>query len=96
LPLIVTSEWVKVKSEGGLVVNAGDLWVDWTGGRWKSGLHRVVNPSSDEAKGTARLSVPFFTGPKPDTLIFDVFGGEEQEGVMAGEHLRRKLERSNS
>jgi isopenicillin N synthase-like dioxygenase len=73
-------EWVKVKSEGGLVVNAGDLWVDWTGGRWKSGLHRVVNPSSEEAMGKSRLSVPFFSGPRPETLVFDVLGGQGEGG----------------
>mmetsp|Transcript_4162 Transcript_4162/g.8362 ORF Transcript_4162/g.8362 Transcript_4162/m.8362 type:complete len:354 (+) Transcript_4162:1-1062(+) len=96
LEVKVGDEWVKVESNGGFVVNAGDLWEDWTGRRWKSGLHRVVNPTSEEGMRSSRLSVPFFTGPRPDTMVKDVLGANgDGEGIMAGEHLRRKLERSN-
>ncbi|MFF8960241.1 isopenicillin N synthase family dioxygenase [Streptomyces sp. NPDC014894] len=49
---------------GGFVVNIGDLMSLWTGGRWRSALHRVVVP--EEADRSSRLSVPFFYMPDHD------------------------------
>jgi isopenicillin N synthase-like dioxygenase len=50
------------------VINVGDLMSRWTNGRWRSTLHRVVNPPPD-ARGVRRLSMVAFTGPSPDTEV---------------------------
>ncbi|NML48311.1 isopenicillin N synthase family oxygenase [Ramlibacter sp. G-1-2-2] len=45
------------------VINVGDLMARWTNGRWRSTLHRVVNPSRELTGSTQRLSMVAFTGP---------------------------------
>jgi isopenicillin N synthase-like dioxygenase len=56
--------WVPVPSvPGGLVVNAGDLLVLVSGGRYRSALHRVVCGQEE------RLSVPVFVQPAPQTVV---------------------------
>jgi isopenicillin N synthase-like dioxygenase len=57
--------WVAVPDQpGGIVVNAGDLLVLASGGRYQSALHRVVCPSIEE-----RVSVPVFMQPGPQTVV---------------------------
>lgn len=45
------------------VINVGDLMSRWTNGRWRSTLHRVVNPPRALTGSTQRLSMVAFTGP---------------------------------
>ena len=52
----------------GLVVNIGDLMARWTNDQWVSTLHRVVNPSPQEA-GRDRLSIAFFHQPDAEAVI---------------------------
>ena len=47
----------------------GDLMQDWTGGRWRSTLHRVVNPPPHAGSVTRRMSMAFFHQPNYDTVI---------------------------
>jgi isopenicillin N synthase-like dioxygenase len=54
---------------GAFVINAGDLLSRWTNGRWKSNVHRVVNPPRHLTGSTERLSIVLFTGPNNDALI---------------------------
>jgi len=54
---------------GAFVINAGDLLSRWTNGRWKSNLHRVVNPPRHLGSSARRISIVFFTGPNHDSLI---------------------------
>jgi isopenicillin N synthase-like dioxygenase len=51
------------------VVNIGDLMRHWTNGRWRSSVHRVVNPPTENAGYSRRLSLVFFHEPNPDALI---------------------------
>ena len=90
-----------VVSEEVLLVNIGDLFQQWTNDRWKSTMHRVSNPpqGSDGARSD-RLSLVFFTGPRDDALI-EVLPcctdgpGAGYEPVLAGAHLKAKLQVSN-
>lgn len=61
-------DWQDVPAiPGSFVVNIGDLMAFWTGGRWASTVHRVVNP--DEANARSRISIPFFYLPNHDTSV---------------------------
>jgi isopenicillin N synthase-like dioxygenase len=62
--------WIDVPPvAGSFVINAGDLLSRWTNGRWKSNVHRVVNPPRDVGRSTRRISIVFFTGPNHDAII---------------------------
>ncbi len=48
---------------GSFLLNVGDLMSRWTNGRWRSTLHRVVNPDRALTGSTQRLSMVAFSGP---------------------------------
>jgi isopenicillin N synthase-like dioxygenase len=84
----------------GFIVNIGELLERWTNGRWRSTLHRVVNPPRDCDGSTQRLSIAFFTGPDADAEISclptccDVARPARFAPVTAGAFIRAKLDRS--
>eukprot|EP00850_Spirogloea_muscicola_P002873 SM000011S19051 [mRNA] locus=s11:585407:588738:- [translate_table: standard] len=60
----VPQRWEDVKPlPGALIVNLGDMLERWTNNRFRSTLHRVVNP------GKERFSIPFFFEPNFDCLV---------------------------
>ncbi|KAI0170392.1 hypothetical protein BJ166DRAFT_494290 [Pestalotiopsis sp. NC0098] len=73
------------------VVNVGDFLQFFTGGRWRSTVHRVRNVTGEE-----RYSVPFFYSPDEDGVV-DVLErfrepGKEYETFTAGEYFEKRLQ----
>ena len=93
-----SGDWLAVPSlPGAFVVNLGDLLQRWTGGRWRSTLHRVVVPHPHTAarQHTRRQSMAFFHNANWDAVI-DVLPTCRRPGepvpppVQAGEWLMRR------
>ena len=82
--------------EGAFIVNLGDLMAQWTNDRWRSTLHRVVNPPREDA-GSRRHSLVFFHQPNFDALIeclpTCLAPGEQPKyaPVTSGAHLHEQL-----
>ena len=81
-------DWVHAPPiKGTLVVNVADLLARWTGGAYKSTLHRVVN-----ASGKERLSLVLAYDPNPETMIDarEVIGKDPaayEEPITCGDYL---------
>jgi isopenicillin N synthase-like dioxygenase len=96
-------EWHDVRPvPGTYIVNLGDMMAQWTNDRWRSTLHRVVNPPLDAGDASRRLSVAFFHTPNHDALISCIpscCGPEhppKYAPVLSGEHMARKLQQVES
>jgi isopenicillin N synthase-like dioxygenase len=92
--------WHDVRpAPGQFVVNLGDMMGRWTNDRWKSTVHRVVNPPREHATGSRRQTVGFFLHPNYDARVacLPTCTGADRppryEPILAGEHMRAKLER---
>ncbi|MEJ0070614.1 MAG: 2OG-Fe(II) oxygenase family protein [Pseudomonadota bacterium] len=93
--------WIDVKPvPGSFVINAGDLLARWTNGRWKSNLHRVVNPPRELGRTARRISIVFFTGPNHDAMISCLPGCQSADNpprypaVRAWDHFMEKVRAS--
>lgn len=91
-------QWVDVPLvEGALVVNIGDLMMQWTNDRWVSTLHRVVNPPRALSATNRRQSLVFFHQPNYDAMVECLPSclepGEvpRYAPVTSGDHLRTKF-----
>ena len=96
-----TGSWTPVPAvPGSFVVNLGDLMSQWTNDRWRSTLHRVVNPPIDHGGSTRRQSIAFFHNANYHALIECLptcLGPGEQPRhppVEAGPHLMSKFHRT--
>lgn len=95
--------WVDVPPlRGALTINAGDLLARWTNDRWKSNVHRVINPPKALTGSTRRLSIVLFTGPNPDALIECLPSCQSAQKpaqyppIIAHDHLMSKIRASMS
>ncbi|MHB1280493.1 MAG: isopenicillin N synthase family dioxygenase [Acidithiobacillus sp.] len=79
------------------IVNIGDLMMMWTNNRWKSTLHRVINPNLSALTNIERMSIAFFHQPNYDVLIEPLPGCIASNSkvhyppVTSGQHLREKF-----
>ena len=96
-----TSAWVDVPYvPDAFVVNLGDLLERWTNDRWRSTLHRVVNPPHDGRPDTRRQSMAFFHNANYHTVVeclpTCLAPGEapRHAAVVAGPHLMEKAHRT--
>jgi isopenicillin N synthase-like dioxygenase len=95
--------WVGVESvPGAFVINVGDLLARWTNDRWKSTLHRVVDPAGATQARARRQSMPYFQNAnwsaEISCLPTCLKPGESPryETVLAGPHLMSKFSKSVS
>ena len=72
---------------GALLVNTGDLVPVWSGGRWRSTPHRVVNPRAGE-----RYSIAYFYDPGPDAVIAPLDGAAEPTPFRFGDRVMAQLD----
>jgi isopenicillin N synthase-like dioxygenase len=84
------------------VVNIGDLMARWTNDRWRSTLHRVVDPPDPSAAAARRQSMPYFQNAnwsaEISCLATCLEPGEHPRHapVLAGPRLMSKFRRSVS
>lgn len=77
-------QWLDVPGKpGDIVINAGDMLQEATGGYLPSTTHRVINPA-DPADNCSRVAIPYFLAPNLDTRLSDRY--------TAGEYLNERLE----
>lgn len=86
--------WLPVPPrEGAFVVNVGDMLSMWTGGVYRSSVHRVVS----EVGGRERFSVVFFLDGRLDCPLGRL-GAEEEGGkgkaVTVEEHMLSRMRAS--
>lgn len=77
-------DWIEATCpEGALLVNTGDMMEVWSGGRFVSTPHKVVNTT-----GKQRYSFPWFLVPSHDEIIEPLVplqpGFERRDGVEVG------------
>jgi isopenicillin N synthase-like dioxygenase len=101
LQVDLDGSWIDVTPQpGAFTINIGDLVSRWTNGRWRSTLHRVVNPPRDTHASTRRLSLVFFSGPNDDAIIecLPTCHGPGRPAlyppVVARDYIRAKLDSS--
>lgn len=89
--------WQDVEApEDGFVCNIGDAMQRWTGGRFRSTLHRVVNPPADAQKQD-RISLVYFHLPNHDTRLGGIGGAGSHAAGPApsfAEHYFGKMVRA--
>lgn len=75
--------WAEVEPlEGAFIVNIGNMMEAWSGGRFKSTMHRVNPPP-----GVERYSIGFFAVPGYDTVVRPLAGAAEDPGARFSKPL---------
>ena len=95
LQVWVDGEWIDVVvPRDAFVINVGDLLARWTNDRWRSTLHRVVNPDPARAM-LARQSITFFHQPNWHAVVEALpgCGPPAYAPVTSGAHFEAKLAR---
>ncbi len=62
-------KWIEVPCDfDNVIVNAGDMLQEASGGFFRSTKHRVINPASDQVN-VSRMSLPLFLHPRPEVVL---------------------------
>ncbi|MBL8702708.1 MAG: isopenicillin N synthase family oxygenase [Alphaproteobacteria bacterium] len=92
--------WHDVRpARGQFVVNIGDMMARWTNDRWRSTMHRVVNPPTSLASRSRRQSIAYFLHPNYDATVACIptcvapGAAPTYAPIRAGDHMRMKMER---
>jgi isopenicillin N synthase-like dioxygenase len=92
--------WLPVFARPGeLIVNIGDMMARWTNDRWRSTLHRVVNPPDDAGAMSRRQSIAFFLHPNYDAEVaclptcLEPGRSPLYPPIIAGRHMREKMQK---
>ncbi|MFT3855060.1 MAG: 2-oxoglutarate and iron-dependent oxygenase domain-containing protein [Ilumatobacteraceae bacterium] len=79
---------------GSLTINVGDLIARWSGGRWRSNLHRILAPSPD-APAEELISLVLFMEPNVGAIVAPLpppmGGGAESKPIDALEWVTQKM-----
>lgn len=85
--------WHDVEApEGGFVCNIGDTMQLWTGGRFRSTLHRVVNPPAGAVRED-RISLVYFHLPNHDAVLGGI-DAQDNAAPSFAEHYFGKMVRA--
>jgi isopenicillin N synthase-like dioxygenase len=94
-------QWIDVcPVANSYVINIGDLMARWTNDRWRSTLHRVVNPPRKSSGPASRMSLVLFTSPNEDALIeclpscVDTVHPAKYKPVRAHDYIQDRLNAS--
>lgn len=86
----VTNTWIRIPSVvDRYVVNIGDLLDRWTGGHYRSTVHRVVDVGNMD-----RYSIPFFYHGNLATELKPLDGRDCADAITVEEHIREKFRKS--
>ena len=91
LQVLENDEWIPVPPDpNAYVVNIGDMLSKWTGGAYKSSVHRVLNENASD-----RYSIVFFLDGNLDCKLAPL-DGSTQEGkvVTVEEHMIHRMAES--
>lgn len=98
LQVLIDDEWQDVMpAPDSFIINLGDLMAQWTNDRWRSTMHRVINPPQSIAATTDRQSTVFFHEPNFDAPVVCLptclKPGEQPKyaPTTAGEHLMAEI-----
>lgn len=94
----IDNTWQEVRPvPGALIINIGDLMARWTNDRWRSTLHRVVNPPDQHDPTSRRQSLAYFHQPDwfaeiscLDSCV-DPSTGAKYQPVLSGPYLMSKF-----
>lgn len=79
----LNGNWHQVEcNPGTIVINAGDMLKEASGGYFPSTTHRVMNPFGEEAR-KPRYSMPLFVHPRPEVVLSPQY--------TAGAYLKERL-----
>jgi isopenicillin N synthase-like dioxygenase len=87
-----TDKWIEIEpNRNSYVVNVGDMLSLWTGGRYKSSWHRVLNKNP-----TDRYSVVFFNDGNLDCSLSPLDGSKPTPGdaTTVEEHMFKRIAES--
>jgi isopenicillin N synthase-like dioxygenase len=93
--LSVDGEWLDAPYlPGSLTINVGDLVARWSGGRWRSNLHRILAPTADDPADEL-LSLVLFMEPNVGAMVGPlpppIGGGADGEPIDALAWVTQKM-----